>query len=387
MHTLVFSRTAAILALVVAAFLAPSRADGIERVWLTPTSSSPLRVTVSWETDEPGNSLVEFGATRDLGLRVASERPVRLHHVEITVQPNAPCYYRVRTGDRASAIASFQPEGETRLRIVVVANLANLNSTWGEAVLRERPNLLLTAGDNVPQLHDGGPVDPTTTATYSRLIARFPALFRSTLFLPALGNHDKEIGRRGSSPPQTPVYDIEATAFKAFFPLPDGGWKWHYDVPEFGLRLVALDLHHLSDVGTTWQTSHPFDADSEQFNWYRDTVAKSTQPFLITIYNEQHAAVRRLNGGEWWRSISRGSMAITGFGHFGERGEMHGFPYFNTSVRGTGDRYPDPQSRFLASEDNFLLLTLAKGGHFDAELRNLQGHTLDSIQVGPQQTR
>jgi hypothetical protein len=370
------------LLFVLAVFLSiAARGDAIERIWLTPTSGSPLRVAVSWETAEPGNSVVEFGASVELGQRVAIERSTRLHHVEITLpRSDTPLFYKVRTGELTSTVASFQPAGETTLRLAVVANLGN-NLQWGKAVLRERPNLLLTAGDNVPQLHDGAPVDPGTVAAYSRLIARFPDLFRTTLFLPALGNHDKEIRPRGPAPPETPVYDIAATAFRRFFRLPGDGWKWHHDVPEFGLRLVALDLHHLSDVGTTWQSSHPFHPGSEQLEWYSKIVAESAQPFLITIYNERHAAVRGLYKGEWWRSIIRGSMAITGFGHFGERIEANGFPAFNTSVRGTGNRYPDPHSKFLAGEDNFLLLTVVKGGDVEVELKNLEGRTLESVSL------
>ena len=36
------------------------------------------------------------------------------------------------------------------------------------------------------------------------------------------------------------VYDIEATAFRKFFALPGDGWKWHFDVPDFRVRFVAL---------------------------------------------------------------------------------------------------------------------------------------------------
>ena len=53
-------------------------------------------------------------------------------------------------------------------------------------------------------------------------------------------------------PPAEPVYDVGATAFRTFFALPGDGWKWHFDVPAFGVRFVALDLNHIQDRGTTW---------------------------------------------------------------------------------------------------------------------------------------
>ena len=65
------------------------------------------------------------------------------------------------------------------------------------------------------------------------------------------------------------MYDVDATAFRTFFPLPGDGWKWHFDLPDFRVRFVALDLNHISDRGTTWQTCHDFGPDSEQFRWYR----------------------------------------------------------------------------------------------------------------------
>ena len=50
---------------------------------------------------------------------------------------------------------------------------------------------------------------------------------------------------------QVRIYDIEARAFRRFFALPDDEWKWHFDVPAFGLPLIALDFHHTSDFGST----------------------------------------------------------------------------------------------------------------------------------------
>ena len=38
--------------------------------------------------------------------------------------------------------------------------------------------------------------------------------------------------------------------------------------------------------------------------------------------------------------------------------------YFNTSLNGKGDKYPDPKSKALFSEDNYVLLTSDGGGHW-----------------------
>ena len=135
---------------------------------------------------------------------------------------------------------------------------------------------------------------------------------------------------------------MNATAFRTFFELPDDEWKWHFDVPGFDVRFIALDLNHISDMGTTWQACHPFAAGSEQFEWYDRLTQRTDRRFVVTLYNEQNASIRAKEGGRWHQMFRRGTICITGFGYFAERAVFEGHPYFNTSVSGRGDRYPDP---------------------------------------------
>ena len=76
---------------------------------------------------------------------------------------------------------------------------------------------------------------------------------------------------------------------------------------------------------------------------------------------------------------------MTGFGYFAERAEVEGFPYFNVSLSGKGAKYPDPKSKFFASENTFLLLTLGlPPTPLRAEFRELTtGKTLDSTTWEP----
>jgi hypothetical protein len=60
--------------------------------------------------------------------------------------------------------------------------------------------------------------------------------------------------------------------FLHFFELPGEEWKWSFDLPAFDARFIALDLNHISDLGTTWQTCHPFLPGSEQFEWYQQLI-------------------------------------------------------------------------------------------------------------------
>ena len=212
---------------------------------------------------------------------------------------------------------------------------------------------------------------------FAELVDRYPALFRSVPVMPALGNHDREIRPRGAKPPAEPVYDPEATAWRAFYPLPDDGWKWRFDIPGFDVRFLALDLQHTSDFGTTWQTGHDFHAGSAQFDWYREQVGRRDRAFVISLQNERNSQMRGYEKGEWHRMFRQGSAVITGFGYFAERAEVDGFPYFNTAL-GAGAKYPDSQSKFFASEPSYMLLRFPRGGaKFAVELKSLHGAVLD----------
>lgn len=362
-----------------------SGAAGIERIWLTHQTTDPSRLVVNWETDAPGHSEVEYGSTAALGAKAQGDESGTLHHVEIPFAAGpGELHYRVKSGGESSAVYTVKSYPADELRVVVIADTGYAKAPWAGAVLREKPHLLLSAGDHVPSLHAGQPVPRETTAAFSKLVALAPELFRLTPWMPLLGNHDREIRPRGPKPPPEPVYDVEATAFREFFALPAPEWHWHFDLPAFGVRVIALDLSHLQDHGTTWQTSHPFARDSEQFASYRDLIAASRQPFVVTLYNEQNSRVRGLESGEWGRMIGQGSLAITGFGYFGERAEADGFSYYNTSVSGTGSRYADPKSVVLKGEDNFLLLTLRREpAILRVEMKNLNGETLDRKEFSP----
>ena len=362
---------------------AAAQPGAITRVWLAPVSPSPGLVIVSWDTAEDSDSVVEYGVAPELGHAVRNREAVRLHHVEIPAPAAGPWHYRVRSGAAASGVFRARGWEAGSFRAVIVGDTGYAQSDWPAAVLRERPQLLLTAGDNVPALHQGTPVEAGDVSAFRRLIDKAPELFRTTPYLPALGNHDHEMRPRGPKPPPEPVYDVEATAFRKFFALPGDGWKWSFDVPAFGVRFVALDLHHTSDFGTTWQTGHDFREDSEQLAWYRSTISASDQPFVITINNERNVAVRHLAHGAWWPPMAQSSAVVTGFGYFAERAMVDGVPCVNTSVSGKGDRYPDPASFFLKSEDNYVLRTFVPGRGARLELKSLVGEVLDAISLAP----
>jgi hypothetical protein len=324
--------------------------------------------------------VVRFGRTSQYDQTVRIDEEATLHHVEIPLaERDAVYHYSVSTGDQTSADAALKANPTEVLRVAVVADWQRKPDL--SAVLRDDPHMLLTAGDNISSLWERcGEGETDCITPYAELIDAYPQLFRSIPFMPVLGNHDREIRRRGDKPPAEPVYDVEATAFRRFFELPGDEWKWRFDVPAFGVRLVALDLNHISDQGTTWQTCHAFDEGSEQFRWYKDLMENRPQEidFVVTLYNERNASMRNQAKGRWGELFRRGTICISGFGYFAERAEADGFTYYNTSLSGTGDKYPDPQSRFLASQDNYILLTFHRPERaMVVEIKDLDGKMLD----------
>ena len=350
----------------------------VERVWLGHRSNDPSKLVVNWMTKEPGNSVVRFGRTAKYGHEVRVANNTTMHHVEIPLEESDGVYhYSVSTGNQSSKDATFKAYPTDVLRVAVADDWQGLPDL--SAIMKDDVHLLLTAGDNISNTHQlCGAGIKDCVKPYARLIDRYPELFRSVPFMPVLGNHDKQMRPRGSKPPNEPVYDIDATVFRRFFELPDDEWKWRFDIPGFDVRFAALDLNHISDFGTTWQASHSFKKDSEQFRWYVKLMADQSPKFVVTFFNERNGPMRAQEQGAWHEMFRKGTIAITGFGYYAERAEVDGFTYYNTSLSGKGNQYPDAKSKFLKGADSYILLTLTKNpAKMEVEIKGLDGSVLD----------
>ncbi len=354
-------------------------------IWLTYQRNFPTAFTVNWATDKPESSVVCFGKTEACGLRAVLKGVRTLHHVEIPLPEKGTLFYRLEREGHLTKGVHFQGIADEELRIAMVAD-------WGfasadvSAILKDNPHMLVSGGDHIPRLHSkgiSGDVAKMNLMPHLKLLEKHPELFRPIPFMPVLGNHDREIRPRAPlASLKTPVYDVNATAYLNLFPLPDDGWKWHFEIPAFGLRLVGLDLNHLSDMGTLLQTCHAFSSSSPQFTWYSKVMRmQPCPPLTLTLFNARSSAVRNLVQGNWGRMIRRGTLAATGFGYFGERAQDdQGFPWYNTSLNGKGDLYKDPGSKFHVRENNYLLFTFKRGdSRMKAEIKRLSdGESLDS---------
>ncbi|NOY43570.1 MAG: metallophosphoesterase [Planctomycetes bacterium] len=353
-------------------------AESITRIWLTHPTSDAALLMVNWETATAEPSRVSFGPSKGLGETREDNTEVTLHHVSIPFPTSGELYYRVTSGTVASKVHRVQTYSGNSLRVALAADWQSRPDL--STLLADQPHLLMSCGDLVDQVFSPDrPGELTHTQPFSDLIDRYPRLFATVPFMPALGNHDHQIRPRSPRPPTEPVYDIEATAFRSFFPLPEDGWKWHLDVTGFSIRFLTLDLNHVTDQGTTWQSCHPLGEGSAQLAWYRETMSQSKQRFVVTLYNEQNRQVRSQVGGVWGELIQQGTAAITGYGHFAERSEVEGFPYFNTALLTNAPPEKDEgYSKFIRRTANYVLLTVPRAdGAMTIELKGLDGTILD----------
>ncbi|MDO4425517.1 MAG: metallophosphoesterase family protein [Planctomycetia bacterium] len=371
-------------------------AETIDLLWISIDQENSQTVSISWQTPENGTDFVYFGKDEECPIKVSSSqsdpRFPGLHHVRVPVMEkigaDSRCFYRVETVTKdgtlfRSEVHSFKTLSEKELRLAFIGNIQQKPITKNVSHLE--PHIILLTGDLVPCLWvKGMPKEKAALNLnpFLKLVKNNQKLFASTILMPTLGNHDREIAPRGERVPGPSLsYDTQGTAYCHFFDLPGENpmdhWRWFIDWKPLSLRIAALDLNHLSDFGTSLETCHPWQKNSEQFHWF-DQISQCEENFLITFQNAQCAGARNKENGEWHKMFARGTIMIAGFGHYAERAETpDGMTYFNTSNYGRGDRYPDPHNKFFESIDNFLLLTVTPG-KLVSEIRDWDsGSTLD----------
>ena len=352
----------------------------ITRIWLNHNSNTPDSITINWLSDEAGSSEVLFAYDQEKAQKFYEDEKVTLHSVTVPLNNKAQSYnYSVRTEGQKSKNFKFKSYNSDELRVAVVANWqANKDLS---SLKQDNIHLLLTAGDNIPNLHSScGDGIKDCVKPYIKLIDRYPEMFATTPFMPILGNHDKQIYPRGPKAPSFKVYDVDATSYRKFFTLPDNEWKWGFHLAGFDLQILALDLNHTSDFGNNWQTCHSFDENSEQYLWYKQQIESSKSKFKLTLMNEKIGVVKRLSKGIWQKEFEKGTTVVTGFGYFAERAEENGVKYINTSLGGTGAPYKDSESKFFKSSDNYVFLKFSKSKKsMKASLKDLSGNILDTF--------
>ncbi len=362
------------------ALWSPSIFAKVERIWLTHQSADNNQIVVSWETTQPGDSTVEFGTSPELGQSVKVAGRHTLHHVEIPIpQRDVVYHYRVKSGGQVSEIHTFKGYPSKLLRIAIVANIRADSKLNFAAIKKDDPHLLLSSGDTAMQYQFATEADKEATKSHSTAIDTQADLFKTTPFMVSLGNLDRKIRPNGLSL-EEPGYDITATGYRKFFALPGKEWIWTWDIPDFDLRFISVDMSHTGDFGQPNQACNAFDKNSEQFKWFEETMESTKAGYVITVFGETSSTVRRHAEGGWKRLIEKGTLAISGECYHAERTEVDGMTYYNSSLRGNGTFGHDPQAAFSDKTASYQLLTLDReAGTLKSELKALDdGRVLDS---------
>jgi hypothetical protein len=313
--------------------------------------------------------------------RVIKEENTTIHHIEIPLEQKDVVYqYYVKTGNDRSATCSFKsyPSAGNELRIAVIGDLAWYHGLDSSSLMSDMPHLLVTCGDNIPNQWEAcGEGVKGCMESYQKMIDEYPALFSSVPFMPALGNHDNEIRKREKQPQTEATYDQDAMAFVNFFDLPGDEWKWNFDIPDFDVHLIALDLHHVYEYNQ-WKTCHDFSIHSTQYQWYKTLMDNHPKGYIITLYNECNRSMRSEADGIWRDLFEKGTTVISGCGGFAERSGEDEFPYFNTALY-AGTLLPDQNSKFIQSVGNYILLRCTTDHPVQLEMKQHDGVILDSV--------
>ncbi len=132
-------------------------------------------------------------------------------------------HYRVKTGSQESAVATFKGYPTKELRIGVVANLRADEKIDLSARRRTTSTCSFPRrhGDAIPEFCEEN--QPDCVESHGTLVDTQAELFRSTPFLPTLGNLDRKI-RPKSDGPEKPAYEIPRVGLPCLFALPGKEW-------------------------------------------------------------------------------------------------------------------------------------------------------------------
>lgn len=355
----------------------------IDKIWLSYNNSNKKEIIINWLSPEPGNSEVVLYKSEHKVFSTLIDENTLLHHVAVPVKDANEYKYRVSTGRYESDWNTFKSlSGKAPLKIVVIADWGYNDTADLSNVYKEAPDLIVSCGDNVPDLYQFGKQgNKHCIKSYLRLVGLYPDLFKHIPFMPVMGNHDHQLYPRGSKPPvDYMVYDTAGTAFREFFELPGDEWKWEFVIPDSKIRLIGLDLHHIHDYGNNWQTCHSYHKNSPQYKWYRNKMIEDFDGYTVTLMNANAPDMRRVDSAIWDESLKKNSLVITGSGYYAEKAIVDNVPFLNTSLV-AGDVWPDaidPKAEYSKSLSTYILLTV-NGSSMTADFKTLDGRLYDRI--------
>jgi len=233
-------------------------------------------ITVCWETEKPGTSVVRYGVGKPTQ-SVASDKNGTFHEITITGLKPGPYVYEVETttseGKVTSPLLTFQPAvgpeepysfiliGDTQRNPKVTARLAAV-------AFARRPNFVVHLGDVVD---DGRSKDQWVNDLLGPcrdLIARVP-------IYPCIGNHEKN----------------HAYYYQYFsLPKPEYYYSFTYGNAEF----FSIDTNKKVGPG------------SEQYKWLDEALGKSKAKWKFVYHHHPVYTSDDDDYGNTWKGIASG---------------------------------------------------------------------------------
>ena len=217
---------------------------------------TPNSIVVVWETDVPGDSVVEYGLTSAYGLEATDVASTTHHAVTVEgLSPYATYHYRVQTNgnvlsddstfktaaDATQGTFSFAVYGDNR------TNHADHQSVVNRA-LTLAPDFVLNTGDLV--------ADGTVAGQWDTFFDIERELLKIAPFFPSLGNHERN-----------------SNNYFALFHLPNNERYYSFDYGN--AHIVALEVDGYQS----------YSAGSTQYNWLANDLASTSQPWKFVFFH------------------------------------------------------------------------------------------------------
>lgn len=154
------------------------------------SSVTRTSIIISWQTDIPSDSEVEYGLTADYGLTVGDTMKVKIHSIKLRdLEASTMYHYRVRSGETASQDYAFETAVLREDDFIFVAygdTRTNYNDHKKVAsrIIKIDPRIVLNTGDLVENGNSR-----TQWDSYFQIVKD---LASTTPIYSAIGNHERE---------------------------------------------------------------------------------------------------------------------------------------------------------------------------------------------------
>lgn len=328
---------------------------------LQPTTSS---VRLLWEGDEVASARIEYGTSTAYGQVKDEPKQSTFHDITLTgLQPNTRYYYRLTDFGGDQKTGSFFTVATPGTDFTFAAygdNRSNPtdHATVAAGILAKNPRFVVTTGDYI---EDAG----VLAEWHNQFFIPAAGLLANAPFIPAIGNHDSNVGH-----PRSPV--------SQYFPAP--GSTNYFSMDYGDIHLIVLD------------SNIPYGSSSNQYVWLEKDLAASTKPLILVahhfpVYSSgKHGSTNQMDSTLRPLYERYGVTAVlNGHDHLYERSQRNGIQYFVLGGGGAGLYDPNdtrnPYQVKVESVHNYGILEW-KTGQLTLTAYRMDGTVIETVPLG-----